>query len=234
LVASRCGLLVMHQALCCGLLVVSELRPLRGVRLRVQGVCACAANRACASPAATASVERCRLRGCDLLGDRHHPVLRLVVAAASAAGRNEHSPWAGSGGRRALRALGYGEASGRDMASPLRGGCQARSSRPGLLGGRAHPPRRTGTGRLATHPLEVPFSTPWASRGRPLDQRFDQVDRRRGRCATWKSCAVERSQCSGNPLELSTRAPSSRGRAGRRRESCWLSLPRWLWVLGAP
>jgi hypothetical protein len=205
----------------CDLLVVSEVRTLRGVRLRVQGVCACTANRACASPAATASVERCRLRGCDHLGDRHHPVLRLVVAAASAAGRNEHSPWAGSGGGRALRALGEGEASGRDMASPLRGRRQARSSRPCLLGGRAHPPRRTGTTRLATHPGRCRRLLPGQRGDGLLDQRFDQVDRR-GEVARRGSRA------------LSYGVSVSRGRVGRRRGSCWLSLPWWLWVLGAP
>jgi hypothetical protein len=135
----------------CGRLLPSSRRPTPrsaltpgGRPLQVQGVCACTAGRVCAPPSATSSVERCRLRRCDHVGDRHHPVLPLVVEAPSAAGRNQHSPRPGSSGDRALHTLGEGEAWGRDLASTLRGCCQAWGLGPCLLGGGAYPPRRAG------------------------------------------------------------------------------------------
>lgn len=140
------------------------------VLFRYKGVCARTARRVCAPPSATASVERCRLRGCDHVGDRHHSVLRSVVEAASAAGWNQHSPWTGSRGDRALHTLGEGEARSRDVASTLRDCCYARDLCPCLLGGGAYPPRRT---RIASTGRPNRFASgPWGgilhpSNGRP-------------------------------------------------------------------
>ena len=110
--------------------------------------CACPVGRACSSPSAAASVERCRVRGRDDLGDRHHPVLPLVVATAGASGWNQHPPWSGRGGHRAVQALGQGQAAGRDLAGPCGGCCRAGSPCSRSLGRRAYPPRRGGASRV--------------------------------------------------------------------------------------
>lgn len=93
-------------------------------------------------------MERRRLRGRDDVGDRHRPVLPLVVATASAAGRTQHPPRAERSGDRSVHTLGQGQAKRRNMAGPLGWCCRAGSPCPYPLGGWAHPPRRAGPASL--------------------------------------------------------------------------------------
>ena len=116
--------------------------------LCVQRICACAADRACSSPSAPASMERCRLCGSAHVGGRHDPVLPLVVVPAGATGRTQHPPWTGRSGGRTLHTLGQGQATGRDMAGSLGGCCRAWSPCPCPLGGWARTPRRAGAASL--------------------------------------------------------------------------------------
>jgi hypothetical protein len=135
-------------------------------------ICACTAGWACSCPSAPASVERCRVRGSDHLGDRRDSVQPPVVEAAAAAGRNRHTPWAGGGGGHALRTLGSGQAPGRDLASPLGGRRRAWSPCPHPLSRGAHPPRRARAGSLA---LRLPSIASTLSRQRRCDITQEQA-----------------------------------------------------------